>query len=71
MEAVYVLCGVEKSVPEVYASRYDIRYLLNALVALSDGRKPELPLSAIEKMKLSKHIKGTEIEDMLKEFNII
>lgn len=27
MEAVYVLCGVEKAVPEVFASRYDIRYL--------------------------------------------
>ena len=29
MEAVYILAGVEKAVPEVLASRYDIRYLLN------------------------------------------
>lgn len=37
MEAVYVLNGVEKGVPEVYASRYYIRYLLNAGVCLLDG----------------------------------
>ncbi len=37
MEAVYVLCGVEKAVPEVSASRYDLRYPLNGMVAISDG----------------------------------
>ena len=71
MEAVYVLCGVEKAVPEVFASRYDIRYLLNAVVALSDNKKPKLPLNMLEKRKIGKLIKGTEIEEMLKEFNII
>ena len=71
MEAVYVLCGVEKAVPEVYASRYDLRYLLNGMVALSDGKKPKLPLSPLQKMKVAKLIKGTDIEEMLKEFNII
>lgn len=71
MEAVYVLCGVEKAVPEVYASRYDIRYLLNGMSSLLDGKKPELPLSPLQKIKLAKHIEGTEIEEMLKEFNII
>ena len=71
MEAVYVLCGVEKAVPEVFASRYDLRYLLNGMVSLSDGKKPELPLSPLQKMKIAKLIKGTDIEEMLKEFNII
>lgn len=71
MEAVYVLCGVEKAVPEVYASRYDLRYLLNGMVALSDGKKPDLPLSLLQKMKVAKLIKGTDVEEMLKEFNII
>ena len=71
MEAVYVLCGVEKAVPEVYASRYDLRYLLNGMNSLSDGKKPELPLTPIQKMKVAKRIKGTDIEEMLKEFNII
>lgn len=71
MEAVYVLCGVEKAVPEVYASRYDLRYLLNGMVALSDGKKPDLPLSLLQKMKVAKLIKGTDVEEMLREFNII
>lgn len=71
MEAVYVLCGVEKAVPEVHASRYDLRYLLNGMVALSDGKKPDLPLSLLQKMKVAKLIKGTDVEEMLKEFNII
>ncbi|MDU1177739.1 MAG: oleate hydratase, partial [Peptoniphilus harei] len=60
-----------KAVPEVFASRYDIRYLLNGMVALSDGEKPHLPLSPLQKMKVAKLIKGTDIEEMLKEFNII
>jgi oleate hydratase len=71
MEAVYVLTGVEKGVPEVYGSRYDIRYLLNAVNALLDGRKPELDLSILEKRKFDKIISDTEIEQLLKEYNII
>ncbi len=71
MEAVYVLCGVEKGVPEVYASRYDIRYLLSAASALLDGEKPEVKIPKIAKRKVKKLIKNTDIEDILKENNII
>ncbi|SEN46158.1 oleate hydratase [Peptostreptococcus russellii] len=71
MEAVYVLTGVEKGVPEVYASRYDIRYLLNAVSSLLDGEKPHLPLSPIAKLKLKKKLAGTDLELLLKQFNII
>ncbi|MEB3429981.1 hypothetical protein VLK81_08165 [Citroniella saccharovorans] len=56
---------------EAYISRYDLRYLLNGIIALSDGEKPYLPLNPLLKMKLEKLIKGTDIEEMLKEFNII
>lgn len=71
MEAVYVLCGVEKAVPEVFASRYDLRYLLNATVALLDGQKPKLPLNPLAKLKLARMIKGTDVEEMLRDFKII
>ena len=71
MEAVYVLTGVEKGVPEVYASRYDIRYLLNAGVALLDGEKPELDVPPLVKRKIMKQLSGTEVEKLLKEYNII
>ncbi len=71
MEAVYVLTGVEKGVPEVYASRYDVRYLLNAASSLLDGEKPEIPLPPLVKRKLMKVVSDTEVEEILKEHNII
>lgn len=71
MEAVYVLTGVEKSVPEVFASRYDMRYLLAGISALNDGEKPDLNLPMEIMVKLAKRIGGTEVENMLKEYNLI
>jgi len=71
MEAVYVLTGVEKGVPEVYSSRYDIRYLLNAGKCLLDGDKPEINLPPLTKRKILKQIAGTDIEKLLKEYEII
>src|SRR5699024_5452058 len=68
MEAVYVLTGVERSVPEVYASKYDIRYLLNAGVSLLDGKELDIPISPMNKRKIQKQIAGTEIEELLKEY---
>ncbi|MBU5314382.1 oleate hydratase [Tissierella carlieri] len=71
MEAVYVLTGVEKGVPEVYGSRYDIRYLLNAGKCLLDGEKPEINLSPMAKRKILKQIAGTDIEKLLREYGIV
>ena len=71
MEAVYVLTGVEKGVPEVFGSRYDIRYLLNAGVCLLDGEKPKLDLPPMAKRKVLKQVAGTDIEKLLKEYGII
>lgn len=58
MEAVYVLTGVEKSVPEVFASRYDMRYLLAGISALNDGEKPDLNLPMEIMVKLAKKSAG-------------
>jgi oleate hydratase len=71
MEAVYVLTGVEKGVPEVFASRYDIRYLLDAVSSLLDGEKLKIDLPPLTKRRLMKQIAGTEIEYLLKEYGII
>ena len=46
MEAVYGLLGVDRGVPEVWGSVYDIRDLLDSSVKLMDGKSPleiELP----------------------------
>ncbi|MDO5037352.1 MAG: oleate hydratase [Tissierellia bacterium] len=71
MEAVYVLTGVEKKVPEVFASRYDIRYLLAGASALNDGKRPDLDLPLDKLAKLANFIGGTEIEGFLKEYNLL
>lgn len=71
MEAVYVLTGVEKGVPEVFGSRYDIRYLLNAGRCLLDGEKPQVNISPMMQQMLAQKIAGTDIEVILKEYGII
>ena len=40
MEAVYGLLGVDRGVPEVWGSVYDIRDLLDSTVKLMDGKSP-------------------------------
>ena len=40
MEAVYGLLGVDRGVPEVWGSVYDIRELLDSTVKLMDGKSP-------------------------------
>ena len=75
MEAVYTLLDIDRGVPEVWGSTYDIRDLLNATVQLRDGRKiTDMDLGLIEKMALKealKKIEGTDIEKLLREYHVI
>ena len=75
MEAVYTLLNVDRGVPEVWGSVYDIRDLLNATVKLRDGKKAtdmdmNLP-QRIAVRELLKKIEGTDIELILKQYNVI
>ncbi|QDR79795.1 oleate hydratase [Sporomusa termitida] len=75
MEAVYTLLNISRGVPEVFASCYDIRVLLEATSQMLDGKKLtdiKLPfiLSLIEKNVLHK-ISGTLIEELLKKYKLI
>ena len=75
MESVYGLLGVDRGVPEVWGSVYDIRNLLDSTVKLMDGKSPlemELPgpLNMLKKPLLKK-IKGTVIEKVLRDHDII
>jgi oleate hydratase len=45
MEAVYTLLNVERGVPEVFNSTYDIRMLLSAIGSLRDGKEIDLPIT--------------------------
>jgi oleate hydratase len=75
MEAVYTLLKVDRGVPEVWGSVYDVRDLLDATVALRDGKKlTEMELGFVEKIamkKLLKKTEGTEVEKLLKEHHVI
>jgi oleate hydratase len=71
MESVYVLTGVEKGVPEVFSSVYDIRYLADSVVQLLDGGKPEIDLPDATKSMLMSILGDTEVEKFLKEYGLI
>ena len=75
MEAVYTLLDIDRGVPEVWGSTYDVRDLLNATVELRDGKPiTDISLPLKERMALSlvlDKIKGTDIEKLLKEYNVI
>lgn len=75
MEAVYTLLDIDRGVPEVWGSVYDIRDLLNATVKLRDGKPiTDMKLNLIERFimkKTLKKAKGTDIEKLLKEHKVI
>ena len=75
MEAVYTLLDIDRGVPEVWGSVYDLRALLDATVKLRDGRKiTDMELGFKEKLVLKKAlevIRGTDIEKLLKEYHVI
>ena len=71
MEAVYTLLKVDRAVPEVWGSKYDVRELLKACFSAVDKKSvDELPLTFAEKQAikiLEKKVKGTDLELLLKE----
>ena len=75
MEAVYTLFNVDRGVPEVFASSFDVRVLLNALYYLNDRKKLheiELPFIArlLGKVALKK-VEGTYVEELLKDAGLV
>lgn len=75
MEAVYTLLDIDRGVPEVFGSVYDVRVLLDSTSKMMDGKKlseVKLPLllGLMGKQGLKK-IKGTVIEDLLERYRVI
>ena len=75
MEAVYTLLNVDRGVPEVWGSTYDVRSLIDATVKLRDGKKiTDMDLPFIQRVALKevlKKIEGTDLEKFLKEYHAI
>lgn len=71
MEAAYTLLGVERGVPEVFNSTYDIRTLLAATGRLRDGKEIEIPGPTFLRNMLMKKLDKTQIGLLLREFGIV
>ena len=75
MEAVYTLLDIDRGVPEVFGSCYDVRVLLDSTSKMMDGKKItdlKLPFAANMALKKGlKEIEGTVIEDLIKKYNLI
>lgn len=75
MEAVYTLLNIDRGVPEVFASAYDLRVMTKSTSRLMDGKKlDEIKLPLLVKMLLKRmktKIKGTYIEELLKDAGLI
>lgn len=75
MEAVYTLLDVDRGVPEVFASAYDLRVLLNSTHILMDKKKiPDIRLPWILRIferRGLKRIKGTFIEELLEKAGLL
>ena len=75
MEAVYRFLDLERGVPEVYASAYDLRSLANAVYYLSDKKKlTEMDMPFVERKiveRFVKKIEHTYIGDLLRDNHLI
>lgn len=71
MEAVYTLLDVERGVPEVFHSTYDLRSLLAATGRLRDGKEIDLPGPAFLRTLLMKKLDKTQIGVLLREFGLV
>lgn len=75
MEAVYTLLNIDRGVPEVWGSQYDVRELLKAAYySLDKTPITETKLSLKEKLMLKvllKKVKGTDVEILLKQSGLI
>ncbi len=75
MEAVYTLLDIDRGVPEVWGSTYDVRDLLHATVALRDGKTiTDMKLNFVEKFIIKQALRkteGTDIEKLLQKYRLI
>jgi oleate hydratase len=71
MEAVYSLLKVERGVPEVFNSTYDIRSLLAAAGRLRDGKAISIPGPGFLHKMLMNKLDKTQIGALLREFKIV
>ncbi|NKZ10493.1 oleate hydratase [Mycolicibacterium septicum DSM 44393] len=71
MEAAYQLLGIDRGVPEVFNSTYDVRKLIAGTVHLRDGKEVELPIPEIIRKRVIGKVTDNEIGELLAEYGLI
>ena len=75
MKAVYTLMNIDRAVPEVWGSQYDVRELLKACYYAVDKKTiDELPLNFKEKFAIDtllKMIRNTDVEQLIKDSGLL
>lgn len=75
MEAVYTLLDIDRGVPEVFGSAYDVRVLLDSTAKMMDGKKlTDLRLPWLAKLfghEAFKKLSHTRVMQLLKEYKLI
>lgn len=71
MEAVYGLLGVDRGVPEVWGSVYDVRALLDSSVCLMDGRSPFDLLPGALRKPIVRAAQGNVVGKVLRDHGVI
>ncbi|AMB59991.1 oleate hydratase [Microterricola viridarii] len=65
MEAVYQLLGVDRGVPEVFGSIYDVRQVMKSVHYLRDGKK--VPVAGFAK----RYVEKTMVGQLLEQYDVI
>lgn len=71
MEAAYQLLSIDRGVPEVFNSTYDVRKLISGTVHLRDGKEVDLPVPEIIRKRVIGKITDNEIGELLAEYGLI
>ena len=75
MESVYTLLNVDRAVPEVWGSAYDVRCLMNAAYRLRDDKPiTDLKMNPAEKLALKAvidKVKGTQVFELLQRYGLV
>lgn len=71
MEAAYRLLDIERGVPEVFNSTYDVRSLLAGMSRLRDGDPISLPGPELLWRNIAKRLGNNEVGELLEQFGLI
>ncbi len=71
MESVYTLCDVDRGVPEVFGSVYDVRTLMESTVKMMDGETPLQKIPGFLRRPLVKFLDKTVIGEIMRRYNFL